>query len=139
MKTTRLIQFDEDDIDLVEGVAIDNRQAIEMAETYSNILFGVMDAFSSVTSNNLNVVMKRLTVISLVMAVPTLITSFYGMNIPLPLANAGWIGTTIVTSACLVTALGSWFLFEGHSTKIEKTTRKLQQRKKHRQKLVART
>ena len=47
MKTTRLIKFDEEDIDFVEGVAIDNRQAIEMADTYSNILFGVMDAFSS--------------------------------------------------------------------------------------------
>ena len=60
MRTTRLIKFDEDDIDFVEGVSIDNRQAIEMADTYSNILFGVMDAYSSVISNNLNVVMKKL-------------------------------------------------------------------------------
>ena len=84
MKTTRLIKFDEEDIDFVEGVAIDNRQAIEMADTYSNILFGVMDAFSSVTSNNLNVVMKKLAIINLVMMAPTFITSFFGMNFRLP-------------------------------------------------------
>ena len=84
MKTTKLIKFDEEDIDFVDGVAIDNRQAIEMADTYSNILFGVMDAFSSVTSNNLNVVMKKLAIINLVMMAPTFITSFFGMNFRLP-------------------------------------------------------
>ena len=84
MKSTRLIKFDEDDLDFVEGVTIDNRQAIEMADTYSNILFGVMDAYSSVISNNLNVVMKKLAIINLVMMAPTFVTSFFGMNFKLP-------------------------------------------------------
>lgn len=132
---TRLIALDADDKEWLEDVEVDNRQAIEMADTYRNILASMTEAFASVISNNLNVVMKRLTVINLVMAVPTLITSFYGMNIPLPLENCGWIGTVVVSGICLVTAFGAWFLFEGHTSKIEKTTRKLQQRKKHRQKL----
>ena len=77
MSYTKLINFDEDDLDFVEGVSIDNRQAIEMADTYSNILFGVMDTYSSVISNNLNVVMKKLAIINLVMMAPTFVTSFF--------------------------------------------------------------
>lgn len=111
MKSTKLIKFDEDDLDFVEGVSIDNRQAIEMADTYSNILFGVMDAFSSVTSNNLNVVMKKLAVINLVMMAPTLVTSFFGMNFKLPFENlAGYIPVIIATVICLVSVVISWFL-----------------------------
>ena len=77
---TRTLNLDEEDKDWLEDVAIDNRQAIEMADTYSDILSGMMDAFASVISNNLNIVMKRLTVISLIFMVPTFIVSFFGMN-----------------------------------------------------------
>lgn len=87
---TRLINLDEEDRDWLEDVAIDNKQAIEMADIYSNILSGMMDAFASVISNNLSIVMKRLTIISLVLMIPTLITSFFGMNIRLPMS--GWSG-----------------------------------------------
>lgn len=112
MKTTRLIKFDEDDIDFVEGVAIDNRQAMEMADTYSNILFGVMDAFSSVTSNNLNVVMKKLAIINLVMMAPTFVTSFFGMNFKLPFDDLpGYIPVIIATLICMISVfLCSWLL-----------------------------
>ena len=96
------IYLDEDQKDFLEDIAIDNRQAIEMTDIYSNILSGMMDAFASVISNNLNIVMKRLTVVSLVLNVPTLIVSFFGMNIQLPFANSGWIGTICVSSICLV-------------------------------------
>lgn len=111
MKSTRLIKFDEDDIDFVEGVAIDNRQAIEMADTYSNIMFGVMDAFSSVTSNNLNVVMKKLAIINLVMMAPTFVTSFFGMNYKLPFENfPGYIPVLIATGLCIVSVFICWGL-----------------------------
>ena len=135
MKTTRLIKFEEDDIDFVEGVAIDNRQAIEMADTYSNILFGVMDAFSSVTSNNLNVVMKKLAIINLVMMAPTFVTSFFGMNYKLPFENfPGYIPVIIATGLCIVSVGISWILLSVNKETIEnarkarKTSRK--QRKK---------
>ena len=102
MSKTRLIKFDEEDIDFVEGVEIDNRQAIEMADTYSDILFGVMNAYSSIISNNLNVVMKKLAIINLVMMVPTFITSFFGMNYPLPFESFGRFAVVIVSGICFV-------------------------------------
>ncbi len=69
------------DPDLVEDVEIELRQAQDTARIYSDILSGTMDAFASVISNNLNVIMKRMTAISLLLMIPTLIASLYGMNV----------------------------------------------------------
>lgn len=73
-----------DDMELLEDTIIENKQAIEMAKIYSDILTGTMDSFASLISNNLNIVMKRLTSITIVMAIPTIISSFFGMNVPIP-------------------------------------------------------
>lgn len=127
---TRLISLDADDKDWLEDVEIDNRQAIEMADTYSDILAGMTEAFSSVISNNMNIVMKRLTVISLVMAVPTLITSFFGMNVPLPFEKKGWIGCIVITVFCLVAALGAWFLIDGKNAN-DKQKKHLRHKRRH--------
>ena len=118
MKVTKLIKFDEEDIDFVEGVMIDNRQAIEMADTYSNIIFGVMDAFSSVTSNNLNIVMKKLAIINLIMMAPTFITSFFGMNFKLPFETLpGYAPVTLSTLLCIISVILSWWLLNFNDTK----------------------
>jgi magnesium transporter len=77
----------DDDQDLLQDVIIENKQAIEMAEVYSSILSGMMDAFASVISNNVNFVMKFLTAITIVISIPTLIASIYGMNVPIPFQN----------------------------------------------------
>jgi len=69
---------DEDDL---EDVIIENKQAIEMANIYSDIQKSMMNAYSSIISNNLNVIMKRLTSITIVVAIPTLVASFFGMNL----------------------------------------------------------
>ena len=94
LQKSPLLRFKEDEKELLEDVVIENRQAIKMANIYSSILTGTMDAFASVISNNLNIVMKRLTIVSIVLMIPTLIYSFYGMNIAqLPLQHipgAGW-------------------------------------------------
>lgn len=74
----------EDDQDLLEDVLIENKQAIEMAEIYSNILNGMMTTFSSVISNNLNSVMKLLTSITIILSLPTMVASFFGMNVHVP-------------------------------------------------------
>lgn len=76
-------KYDED-MELLEDTIIENKQAIEMAKIYSDILSGTMDAFASVISNNLNVVMKLLSSITIIMAIPTIIASFFGMNVPVP-------------------------------------------------------
>ena len=73
-----------DDEDLLEDVIIENKQAMEMANIYSGILGSMVDTFASVISNNLNIVMKFLATVTIVMSIPTMIASFYGMNVPLP-------------------------------------------------------
>lgn len=80
----RILKRYEEDQDLLEDVIIENKQAIEMANIYSSILSGMMDAFASIISNNLNVVMKILTSITIILAIPTLIASFWGMNTGVP-------------------------------------------------------
>jgi len=107
---TRVLPLDEEDKDWLEDVNIDNHQAIEMADTYSNILSGMTDAFASIISNNLNIVMKRLTSISLIMMVPTFIASFFGMNVPLPFEHSNWTGVTIIGLLCLITAIVTNYL-----------------------------
>lgn len=74
----------EEDKDLLEDVIIEKTQAIEMAETYRSILSGMMNAFASIISNNLNIVMKFLTSITIILALPTMVASFYGMNVDIP-------------------------------------------------------
>jgi magnesium transporter len=103
MRLNHLKMYDEDK-DLLDDVIIENTQAIEMAETYSNILSGMMDAFASVISNNLNIVMKFLTSITIVLSLPTMVASFYGMNVDLPFQQypyAFWL--TILFAAILST------------------------------------
>lgn len=141
MRTTRLIKFDEEDIDFVEGVKIDNRQAIEMADTYTNILFGVMDAYSSMISNNLNIVMKKLAIINLVMMVPTFITSFFGMNYELPFQHySGYMPIIVVTIMCVVsTFLANWILnINRENRKALQTARKITRNQKKKIKQEAR-
>ena len=77
-----------DDEDLLEDVITENQQAIEMTNIASDILSSMMDAFASIISNNMNIVIKLLTAVTIVLTLPTLITGFYGMNVPLPLQ--GW-------------------------------------------------
>ncbi len=76
-----------DDTDLLEDVIIENKQAIEMCTIYRDILSGTMDAFASVVSNNLNIVMKILTLITIIMTIPTIVASFWGMNVAVPFSE----------------------------------------------------
>jgi magnesium transporter len=106
-KPVRMFPEDEE---LLEDVIIENKQAIEMANIYSNILSSTMDAFASVISNNLNIVMKFLASVTIVLAVPTMIASFFGMNVGIPLSEspiafAIIVGTSMVISAVLVLVL----------------------------------
>lgn len=100
LKTDKIKQYPEDE-ELLEDVIIENKQAIEMANIYSGILSGTMDAFASVISNNLNLVMKFLATVTIVLSVPTMIASFYGMNVPLPGMNNPH-GFWIVSAVALV-------------------------------------
>lgn len=81
----KILKLYPEDEEIMEEAIIENKQAIEMAHIYSNILSGMMDAFASVISNNLNMVMKFLTSITIVLSIPTMVASFFGMNVILPL------------------------------------------------------
>lgn len=98
----KLIKLYEEDQDLLEDVLIEVHQAIEMCNIYSNILSGTMDAFASVISNNLNIVMKVLTVITLVVQIPALVFAFYGMNVTGFGNTHWWFPTFISVVACLI-------------------------------------
>ncbi len=93
-----------DDTDLLEDVIIENKQAIEMCTIYRDILSGTMDAFASVISNNLNIVMKLLTSITIMLTIPTLFASLWGMNVPVPFQNSPW-GFVIVCGISLVASV----------------------------------
>lgn len=100
-----------EDTELLEDVIIENKQAIEMANIYSGILSGTMDAFASVISNNLNIVMKFLATVTIVLSIPTMISSFYGMNVNpagMPFADSiygFWIVLGFAVLICLIVAL----------------------------------
>ncbi|SCH61758.1 MULTISPECIES: magnesium transporter CorA family protein [unclassified Romboutsia] len=96
----------EDDEDLLEDVIVENRQALEMATIYGDILSRIMDAFSAIISNNQNTVMQFLTVVTLIMAIPTIVSGFFGMNVPgIPFENdpnGFWITMLITCIICLI-------------------------------------
>ena len=77
----------EDDQELLEDVMTENQQALQMTRIASDILSSMMDAFASIISNNVNTVMKVLTALTIILSLPTMITSFYGMNVGLPLGG----------------------------------------------------
>ncbi len=106
IRSGRMLDIYEDDQELLDDVMIEVRQAMEMCTIYTNILNGITDTFSSVISNNLNVTMRTLTIITLVMAIPTIVFSFYGMNVEeLPFIGSPWIAVSIAAVLCVIVAL----------------------------------
>lgn len=102
-----------EDTELLEDVIIENKQAIEMATIYSNILSGTMDAFASVISNNLNIVMKFLTSVTIVMAIPTMIFSFFGMNVTFPFSvSSSFPFWAILVLSVVICGLAGGFLYK---------------------------
>lgn len=107
-----LITISEDDEELLEDVVIENKQAIEMVEMHSNILGGMMDAFASIISNNLNIVMKFLTSITIILAIPTMIASFWGMNVDVPFKDHPGGFVYVVIIAFIISFASFWALWK---------------------------
>ncbi len=101
-----LLKFDEDDIDMLEDVIIETRQAEEMVEMHRNILESMMDGFASIINNNVNQVMKFLAAITIILSIPTMLGSFWGMNVNLPFANNshGFAYVIALSTLCAVGA-----------------------------------
>lgn len=107
---TRPLKLYAEDEDLLEDVITENKQAIDMAEIHSSILSGMMDAFASLISNNLNIVMKFLTSVTIILALPTMVASFYGMNVALPFQRQPWAFAGTIGISILLAGIGIFIL-----------------------------
>ena len=104
------IRNDEDLLDIFEDIIIDNSQALEMANVHTNILSSTMEAYASIISNNMNVFIQRLTVITIILMVPTLVASFYGMNLAhIPLKDNQYAFYFIILFSILSGLALVWF------------------------------
>lgn len=99
-----------DDMELLDDVIIDTKQAIEMASIYSSILSGTRDAFSTIMSNNLNNVMKRLTSITVVLAIPDIVSGIWGMNVAVPFSKSPFGFLAVIIISVLVSLAISYLL-----------------------------
>ncbi len=107
---TKTLKMYEEDQELLEDVIVENKQAVEMAETYSNISSSMMDAFASVISNNLNIVMKFLTAVTIILALPTMVASFFGMNVIIPFQHSPYGFLIVVGISILLCGTGIAYL-----------------------------
>ncbi|MCI8412976.1 MAG: magnesium transporter CorA family protein [Clostridia bacterium] len=90
LQAINAIKHYEEDNDILDDVIVENKQAIEMATIYRDIMSGTMDAFASVISNNQNIVMKFLAAITIILTIPTIVASIWGMNVGVPFAGTVW-------------------------------------------------
>ncbi len=109
MERTNMLALNEDEREFLNDLIVDNSQALEMANIYTNILSSTLDAFASIISNNLNNVMKRLTIVTIVLTVPVLISSVFGMNIPNPFQNDAYSFYYVVIISILLSVFLSYY------------------------------
>lgn len=103
LQRSQLFRMFPDDEELLEDVITENQQAISTATIISDILVSMMDAFASIISNNLNVVMKFLASVTIVLSIPTILTSYFGMNVDLPFqfSNGHFVILGIIIGVCI--------------------------------------
>ncbi len=101
----KIVKMYEEDEDILEDAIVENKQALEMSKVYSDILNGTMEAYGSIISNNLNSVMKYLTSVTIILSLPTMIGSFWGMNVKLPFADNP-LAFTIIILISIVISIG---------------------------------
>ena len=108
MVRTNILQLNEDEKDFLDDLIVETSQALEMANTYTNILSSTLDAFASIISNNQNEVLKRLTTLTIVLTVPILIASIYGMNVPIPYKDTPYAFWIPVIFSLIILAVVAW-------------------------------
>jgi len=109
--TSGCMRMNDDDRDIFEEVVIENKQAIEMANIYTSILSGMMDAFASIISNNLNVIIKLLTTVTIILMIPTLVASIYGMNVELPFQHSPYAFLIAIAFSIIASVIGIFFFW----------------------------
>ena len=109
-----ILDIYEEDEDLLEDVIIENKQAREMVEMYSQILSRLADTFSSIISNNQNMVMKFLAAMTIIIAIPTVISSFFGMNVPVPMSENNLGFCIVIVIALIASAVSAYIFWRKH-------------------------
>ena len=94
-------RFEEDE-DLLEDLVIENNQAIETTELYTGILESITSSYSSLLSNEMNNIMKTLTLFTVLLTLPTLVFSFFGMNVPLPIDDKSYVSWLVIVGISLI-------------------------------------
>jgi magnesium transporter len=108
MERTNILQLNEEEKEFLHDLIVDNSQALEMANIYTNILSSTLDAFASIIANNQNEVLKRLTTLTLILTVPVLIASIYGMNTPIPYRDSPYTFWIPVIISFIILLVASW-------------------------------
>ena len=109
----RLVKLEKNDTpesEMLEDVIIENKQAIDMSKIYGNILSSNLNVFETIISNNLNMVMKFLTVVSVIIAVPTVVSSFWGMNVPVPFQNNPYGFLIVFIISLIITVMAGFYI-----------------------------
>lgn len=130
MERLPMIAQNEEYKDLFDDVVIETRQAVEMCTIYRDILSGTMDAYASVISNNVNIVMKLLTVVTLIISIPTLIASLWGMNVAVPFGESAWGFWVVLAISVVVSAIAAFFLIRSTNSIRIKTPRQIRRKRR---------
>ncbi len=109
LERTNFLLLNEEEKEFLNDLIVDNSQALEMANIYTNILSSTLDAFASIIANNQNEVLKRLSVITIVLTFPVLVASIYGMNVPIPFANSPYAFYIPVFLSMVISLVIGWF------------------------------
>ena len=107
-----IFSYYEEDQDLLEDVLTENQQAIQMTSINTEILSSMMDAFASIISNNLNGVMKALAALTITLNLPTIVASFYGMNVTLPGESHPLAFAYVISAAVALTAVATFIFYK---------------------------
>lgn len=120
----------EDYRDVFDDVVIETRQAMEMCNIYRDILSGTMDAYASVISNNVNIVMKLLTVITMIISIPTLIASLWGMNVGVPFGDTAGGFWIVLGISVVITGIVAMFIVRATNSIRIKTPRQIKRKRR---------
>src|SRR5690606_9406130 len=105
---TNFLSLSEDEKEFLADLVVDNSQALEMANIYANILGSTLDAFASIIANNQNEVLKRLSVITIVLTFPVLIASIFGMNVPNGFEGSPYAFYIVVFVSLIISLIIGW-------------------------------
>lgn len=109
---TDFLHLDQSEKDFLDDLVIETSQALETANTYTNILSSTLDAFASIISNNLNNIMKRLTSITIILSLPILVTSIYGMNVDIPYQHSTHAFYIPVVLSVVISVFIGWYFLK---------------------------